>query len=232
MKGAARAWTAFTFVLILATMLASAFLIFLEWGWYVVFAVDIVVVSSYLYVVYKRYHVELVPEGDLALFTDPEDLRILCKIYGLNSQGSQVRLRQRLLDLSRAHADDSFVWVAPGFVHSTHSTFEVRPQSKRKEARITVPELVKKMVSEAPSDRSLSKMLVGGETRSRERLYRIKICAVCDTPMSKPAPTCPSCGADLEFYAVLGESRLGKRLISEKASARRRRVKGPGGKGL
>src|SRR4030065_727651 len=67
----------------------------------------------YFYVIYKRYHVEVVPERDIVLFEDKEDLMILCDIYGLETVGSHRELRKRLIDFANAHANEAFTWVAP-----------------------------------------------------------------------------------------------------------------------
>lgn len=231
MTAAKRAWEAATLVVTLTVLAASGLL--LNWGFedYMVLAIDIVFFSIYLYVVYKRYHVEMVPERDLALFDDPDDLRILCDIYGLSTSGAPVILRQRLKEFSRQNRESSFVWVAPRAVHSLRSAFEVNvapdeplrtPDEPKK-----VSELVMEMVSSTPSRKAPSGMLVGGRPRSSARLAGISLCPVCESELQKGTILCPECGADLEFYAVLSESKLGKMLLAEKAEARRRKLRYP-----
>jgi len=43
----------------------------------------------------------------------------------------------------------------------------------------------------------------------------------CKVP--KKGSTCSECGADLEYYAALGELKLGKLMLSEKAASARRK---------
>jgi hypothetical protein len=69
------------------------------------------------------------------------------------------------------------------------------------------------------------KGLVGGRPRSPERLEKLKVCPICDNRLKKPGGICSECGADLEFYSVLSESKVGKRLISEKAGGVRRKLR-------
>jgi hypothetical protein len=231
MTAAKRAWEAATLVVTLSVLALSGVL--LNWGveYYKVLALNIIVFSCYLYVVYKRYHVEMVPEKDLALFDDPDDLRILCDIYGLSTSGGPIILKQRLKDFSRKNRESSFVWVAPRAVHSLRSALEVNmapeepPRASDEPKKVS--ELVMEMISVGPSRKAPSGMLVGGTSRSSARLATIGSCPVCESKLPKGSAACPACGADLEFYAVLSESKLGKLLLAEKAEARRRKLRYP-----
>lgn len=227
MTTAKRAWGAATLVVILTVLAVSGFL--LNWGmeYYEVFAIDLITLSCYLYVVYKRYHIEMVPERDLALFDDTDDLRILCGIYGLRTYGGPAILKQRLKDFSRKNVSSSFVWVAPKAVHSLASALEVNTSPEAAEETKDVAGLVKEMVSAGPSRKAPSVMLIGGKRRSSERLATISSCPLCESEVPKGKATCPECGADLEFYTVLSESRLGKRILAEKAEASRRKLRYP-----
>jgi len=42
-------------------------------------------------------------------------------------------------------------------------------------------------------------------------------CPVCDSRIQRKEVKCGECGADLAFYQALGESKVGKRVLSEKA---------------
>jgi hypothetical protein len=188
-----------------------------------------------MYVIYKRYHVEIVPESDIMLFDSKEDLRILCRIYGLEPSGRRTELHQRLLEFSRTQRDHSFVWVAPKTVNSLASALEleVPPPEQPAAAAPEAPEMEEatrpffKVVSDVPSDEALRSRLVGGKSRSTERLSSISACPVCDADVEGEEPLCQTCGADLEFYAALSESRVGRRMVSAKAVASRRKLRYP-----
>jgi hypothetical protein len=222
---AEQAWGAFSLVFALAVIAVAATLYSLGHDPYLAGSLAAVAIAVYLYVVYKRYHIELVTEGDLALFTDPDDLRILCEIYGLGSTGKPVVDRQRLRGFVRAHPEGAFVWVAPRPVRSVGSALEV-PSPQPEE--LTVPAMMKKLLSDRPSDASLTGPLVGGQERSRARLAEVTRCPVCDSRPGRGQGICLQCGADLEFYSVLAGSRLGRKLISAKTEARRRKLRYPG----
>ena len=218
---AEQAWGAFTLVFVLGTLSVAAALVSLGFDPYQVGALATVAVMVYLYIVYKRYLIELVTERDIALFSDPEDLRILCDIYGLGSTGRPLVDRQRLRNFVRAHPGRSFVWVAPRSVRSLGSALSVpAPEAPREP---TAPELMMRLLADTPSESSLKGPLVGGACRSSERLERITECPVCESSLEGSADVCPECGADLEFYAVLSDSKLGRLLLSEKTGARKRK---------
>jgi hypothetical protein len=220
------AWGAFTLVFVLAMLSAAATA--LNWGyaWYEVAAFVIIASSMYAYVVYKRYEVEVVPESDIMLFNDPDDLRILCDIYGLDTSGGARILRQRLTGFARLNSDRAFVLVVPPAVHALGSALAVKHEAAAAapEEPMTVPALVMQMVS----DRAVTGgPLVGGMTRSSARLSTIRSCPVCDSQPPKSGSVCKECGADLEFYAVLAETKVGQRLLSKKAEAARRKLRYP-----
>jgi len=220
---AEQAWGAFSLVFVLGTVAVAATLVSLGHDPYQIGAFAVIAIMVYLYVMYKRYHIELVTEGDIALFTDPDDLRILCEIYGLGGSGKTIVDRQRLKDFVRAHPGRSFVWVAPKPVRSVGSALAIPPPEPEEE--LTVPVLVKKLLADKPSETSLRGPLVGGLRRSSERLASLDQCPVCESSLKRPKGVCPECGADLEFYSVLADSRLGRRLLSEKTDARKRKLK-------
>jgi hypothetical protein len=88
--------------------------------------------------------------------------------------------------------------------------------------------MMKKLLSDRPSDASLTGSLVGGRERSGARLAEVTRCPVCDSPPGRGQGICLRCGADLEFYSVLAESRLGRKILSAKSEARRRKLRYPG----
>ncbi len=222
---AEQAWGAFSLVFALATIAVAATLFSMGHDPYLAASLAVVAVMVYLYVVYKRYHIELVTEGDIALFIDPDDLRILCDIYGLGSTGKPVVDRQRLREFVRAHPDSAFVWVAPRPVSSVGSALAMPPPPA--EEKMTVPAMMKKLLSDRPSEASLTGPLFGGLERSKARLAALTRCPVCDSATGRSGGICLRCGADLEFYSVLAGSRVGRRLISRKTRARVRKLRYP-----
>jgi len=194
-----QAWGAFSIIVILADAIFTGLMIDLGYEPALVAAIALIALLVYFYVLYKRYHVEVVPENDIMQFEDPDDLRILCAIYGLISKGSETELRNRLLAFARGHGDSAFVWVAPKMVQFFGTALEI-PQAP--------------VVTHAGSSRSL----LGGPTRSSARLLGITKCPICDARTSRKGSICSECGADLLFYLTLGESRVGKLVLSEKAS--------------
>jgi len=186
--------------------------------------VTVVAISVYLYIVYKRYHVERLPENDIRLFDDPDDLRILCRIYGLPDSGSPNWLRHRLAQFSRQNEDRSFVWVAPRFMKTLASSLEFAPGMEEYQSLLEDPnELLVRMVSSSPSVGPKSRPLVWGRSRSSSRRRTITSCPICDSSVGQRAPVCGECGADLEFYDALLESRIGRRLVAQKADGHGRK---------
>jgi len=212
-------------LVVLAIAAACAGLLLLGYEQYQVAAIAIVVLAVYFYVLYKRYNVEVIPERDILLFEDPDDLRILCSIYGLDLSGGSALLRQRLIDFSRANKEQSFVWVVPRAVSRVGAMLEAAPQVEHAASQRGATELVKQLLSEGARTEKLPSALVGGKTRSQTRRLAIRACPVCDSPVQKTGHECVECGADLEFYLTLSESRVGRRLISEKAETRRRKLR-------
>lgn len=234
--GPGKAWGAFSLVYVLVVAAVCAAIPSLGFDWSISVAFAIVALMFYGYVVYKRYRVEVVPEGDIMLFDDPDDLRILCDIYGLETEGKEGALRERLVSFARANSDRSFVWVSPRAVHVFGAAFELGAEEREEpEARPTppparqkeaLPDLVSRLLSEEGLPTELG-ALTGGKARSLARLSAMKACPLCDSKLPKGAVACSECGADLEFYAVLGETAIGKRLISQKAVAERRKLRYP-----
>lgn len=186
-------------MVVLADAVAAALLIDLGYEPLPVAAIALIALLVYFYILYKRYHVEVVPESDIMRFEDPDDLRILCSIYGLGSKGGEPELRARLLAFARAKSDSAFVWVAPKTVAFFGAALEIPPA--RGAAR-TVP----------------AKSLLGPRARPR-----VRTCPICDAKAPRKGSVCDECGADLEFYVALGASKVGKLVLSEKASKVRRK---------
>jgi len=220
---AEQAWAAFSLVFVLGTAAVGATLVSLGHDPYQVGSFAAIAVMVYLYVLYKRYHIELVTEGDVAMFNDPDDLRILCEIYGLGGTGRPLVDRQRLKDFVRANPGRSFVWVAPRAVSSVGSALAVPPPEP--ESELTVRRLMQKLLADRPSESSLEGPLLWDAKRRSGKGGAIQECPVCETPVKGVREVCPECGADLEFYSMLADSRLGRRLLSEKTVARKRKLR-------
>jgi hypothetical protein len=207
--GPKRAWGVFSVILIIGVVAASAILYDLGLDILLVLAFAVVVSLVYFYILYKRYNVEVITENDVMLFEDPDDLRILCSIYGLDTSGEPGALRQRLLKFVRTNRDISFTWVAPKVVLSLGSALGMS-SSARGDVKDT-------SLSTSP--------LIRSTPRSDARLSSIEDCPVCGANVTKKGRICRECGADLEFYEVLGESKLGKLVLSEKAVVVRRKLR-------
>ncbi|MBN1677026.1 MAG: hypothetical protein JW880_00660 [Candidatus Thermoplasmatota archaeon] len=201
-----QAWVVFSFLVVLTDFVAMIALVAFGYPEAVVIASGMIILLFYFYVLYKRYNVEVISESDLALFTDLDDLRILCTIYGLDKAGKESDLNERLLAFSRAHSSRAFTWVAPRLVRSVGEALEVPQVPRSTNAVETRP-------------------LTGGQKRSDSRLMAIGLCPVCDAKLPRKGTVCMECGADLEFYSVLQESKVGKRLVSEKSRVVRRKLR-------
>lgn len=219
---AGEAWGAITVLFVSGIALVSAFFIASGEEIFFVLPFGVVAISSYLYVVYKRYRVELVTEGDVRLFDDPEDLKILCAIYGLPRTGNPNWLRHRLVRFSRENADSSFVWVAPKALRRIASGLEVTTEKEEEELPDRLHDLVVRMVSDSPGTDWSRRPLVWGMKRSRSRLSSIESCPICEADVTGVTAVCTECGADLEFYEVLSESKVGRRLVAQRAVRRLR----------
>jgi hypothetical protein len=212
--GPKQAWVVFSFIALAADIILALGLLELGYHGYPVALLTGSIALIYIYVLYKRYHVEVVPENDILQFDDVDDLRILSSIYGLDTQGTEKDLRERLLVFARVNEDNAFVWVAPRSVISLGSALEVPAGSA----------LAMERQADRPSTVS-TRGLIGGKPRSPERLKRLRACPICDNRVEKSGSICSECGADLEFYSALSESKVGKRLISEKADGVRRKLR-------
>ncbi len=223
---AREAWAAFSLVLVLSILALGAYLA-LRWDDLTMpSALVATLLAIYFYIVYKRYRVEVVPEGDLELFDDPDDLHILCEIYGLGTEGGPSDHMERLRRFARENQDRDFVWVAPRAVSSFGSSLELRPPEPAAEAE-DLGNLVLRMVSDRPRPVPAMGQLVGGRRRSQSRLDEIRSCPVCDARRRRGGSVCAECGADLEFYAVLAESKVGRELMHRKSGATRRKLRYP-----
>ncbi len=196
-------------MLLLGVIAASAILYDIGIDIPLVIAFAFIVSLVYLYVLYKRYNVEVITENDVMLFDDPDDLRILCSIYGLDATGEAGALRQRLLKFVQGNKDRPFTWVAPRAVLSLGSVLEIQTPAP---------------ISSKDAPQSVS-TLVRSTPRSEARLSSIESCPVCGAKAAKKGRICRQCGADLEFYEVLRESKLGKLMLSGKAVAVRRKLR-------
>jgi Ca2+/Na+ antiporter len=203
-------------VFVLAVVLAAVVLIDLGISPIPTLLLAIVVVVVYLYVLYKRYNVEVVPEADLRLFDDVDDLRILSSIYGLDCTGGEADLRARLTVFVRAHKDKAFVWVAPGGVARLAAALEVPTE--------TIPKPVQPAPPKTLAERLVTETLAQTAPRAKTRLA-MKKCPVCDAVTKDREDICAECGADLNLYAVLAESKVGKRLASRKVVGARRKLR-------
>lgn len=202
--------------------LVSALLIASGEEVYFVLPFAVVSTAIYLYIIYKRYRVELVTEGDVRLFDDPDDLRILCAIYGLRRTGTPNWLRHRLAQFARANADIAFVWVAPRALRRIASGLELTMEKEEAELPENLHQFVVRLITEEGADDWSDRPLVWGKKRSRSRLISIEACPICDADVKGGGAVCRECGADLEFYDALAESRVGRRLLAERAGERLR----------
>jgi hypothetical protein len=209
--GPKQAWVVFSFIALSTDIVLALGLLGLGFDGYPVALLAGLAALVYVYVVYKRYHVEVVPESDLVQFDDVDDLRILSSIYGLDVRGTEGEVRERLIAFARANKENAFVWIAPRSVISIGSALEVPAgPNTPMERRTDKPP--------AASPRGSA----GGMSRGPERL---KACPICDNRVRRLDGICSECGADLEFYYALSESKVGKRLISEKAESVRRKLR-------
>lgn len=174
--------------------------------------IGVAVVITFGYIAYKRYNVEVIPEDDIMLFDDPDDLALLCGIYGLDHKGDEATLRSRLIEFVRRHRHEAFVWVAPKAVMSLGNALSF-------ERRAATPSV---QVFAQPRPATLP----GGKQRSETRRKRIVSCPVCDAKVPGKGGICGECGADLEFYVVLSELKVGRLVLSGKrAGAVRRKLR-------
>jgi len=222
-----QAWGAVSVIFALGDALLAS--VFIALGYVLLLVVTFAGIAAliYVYIVYKRYHVEVVPESDVLLFDDVDDLRILCNIYGLGIDGDEDSLRKKLTSFSRANAKTAFVWVAPRSVLSIGSGLSIEAVTSpgKLERPGSADELAREMLAGSSPWDAHTSVLPRGEARSTTRLMGIKECPVCGSQSRGSKNICAECGADLEFYAVLSGSKVGKRMVSAKASAVRRRLR-------
>ncbi len=172
--------------------------------------------AAYAYVIYKRYRVEVITASDLKLFDDIDDLRLLCRIYGLDATGSAGRLRGRLEAFAFANKDRVFVWVAPMAI-----SWAIAMDS----SRLASADLAENLISDRtwgqkPETRPI--ILARSQGASRPRL---KICPICDARAPLLGSTCKECGADLSLYLALSKSKIGRRFVGAKATAVRHKLR-------
>jgi len=201
-----QAWGAFSIITILADAIVVAALLSYGFEPVLVGAIALIALLVYFYVVYKRYHVEVVPEEDIKKFEDPADLRILCTIYGLDPEGGETDIRNRLLDFARWNRDSAFIWIAPKAVQYFGAALEIPPPPRTTSAR-TVKSLLRE-----------------GEDSELD-LSRINKCPICDSMTSKEDSICKVCGADLRFYTRLQDSKVGRLVLSHKSEEVRRKLR-------
>jgi len=201
------AWITFSMLVIFGDIVGMIVLVDHGYPEMVIFGIGPVLLLLYFYVLYKRYHVEVIPESDIPLFTNPDDLRILCRIYGLDGDGTDGDLRERLMAFSRTNSPRPFAWVAPGLVQSLGEALEIPEATQGRDSG------------------NGSRPLTGGRARSSSRLTNLDLCPVCDAELPAGDTICAECGADLEFYAVLQESKVGRMLVSEKSKVVRRKLR-------
>ena len=170
--------------------------------------------AVYAYIVYKRYRVEVVPASDLKMFDDVEDLRILCKIYALDATGSEARLRSRLESFAQANRDRVFVWIVP-----RSASWAMAMDA----SRLASSDLATSLLSDKRrGSRRETRPLIARDGAEKGRL---KVCPICDERAPLIGTICKNCGADLSLYVALSSSRIGRRLVEEKATVVRRKLR-------
>ena len=194
--------------------IASALLINAGYSNGPILTVGIAGAAVYAYVVYKRYRVEVVPASDLKMFDDVEDLRILCKIYALDATGGETRLRKRLESFAESNRDRVFVWIVPRWA-SWAMAMDARRSTSSGLATILLSDKRRRSGSN-------TRPLIAGDGSEKGRL---KVCPICDHRAPLTGMVCKNCGADLSLYVALSSSRIGRRLVDEKATVVRRKLR-------
>jgi len=215
-----RAWGILSVVAVSVAAAAVALLVIVGFDLFPTALFGGLAVLLYFYILYKRYHVEVVPESDIMLFDDKDDLRILCEIYGLESTGGKLELRRRLVGFSNAHKDESFTWVAPRAILSIGVA---APAPER--ALLTQISVLDQLLNETDEEMIRTRGLVFGQARTGIQTRSLKTCPICEAKAPRSATICSECGADLEFYASFSESRVGKRLVQHKAKVVKRKLR-------
>jgi len=205
---------------ILAVGTTVALLILMDFSAYLMITGGGIALLLYFYVLYKRYHVEVVPERDVVLFDDVEDLRILCDIYGLETAGSHRELRKRLIGFAKAHETEAFTWVAPKVIVSFGSTIAANEPEPRAQSSV-----LDQLLKETDEEMVRARGLVFGQARKGTGAKPLKACPICDAKAPRSKTICPECGADLEFYSSLSTSKVGKRMVKRKARTVNRQLR-------
>lgn len=220
-----QAWSAFSVVFFIADGLVMAILFELGVDGWLVALLGFIIALTYVYVIYKRYHLEVVPENDIMLFEDTDDLRILCNIYGLDATGESGALRLRLVNFARANRRNAFIWVAPGTVQVVGGALEIQRAHAPTEEKELPDEIMSRIKGEGLAKLAGNGRLIGERARFSGRLPQLAKCPVCDATPPNEGVVCLECGADLEFYAALSESKVGRRLITRKSARAQRRLR-------
>ena len=205
-------------ILMVAT--AVVLLVLMKFSNYVVITCGGIALLLYFYVIYKRYHVEVVPERDVVLFEDKEDLQILCEIYGLETAGSHGDLRRRLIGFAKEHEKEAFTWVAPKAIISFGSTLAATEPEPQVQSSV-----LDQLLKETDAELIRSRGLVFGLAKKRPVTKTLKACPICDAKPPRSITICPKCGADLEFYTSLSESKVGRRMVKRKARTVSRKLR-------
>lgn len=209
-----RLWAVWSIIAFACDGIVSALLIRAGYSVGPILTVGIAAAAVYAYVVYKRYRVEVVPATDLKMFDDVEDLRILCKIYALDATGGELRLRKRLESFAQANRGRVFVWIVPRW-GSWAMAMDAR--------RLASSDLATTLLSDKRRRSGLNtRPLIARDGAEKGRL---KVCPICDERAPLIGMICRNCGADLSLYVALSGSRIGRRLVDEKATAVRRKLR-------
>jgi len=198
-----QAWKVLSLMFVLGVIVVAAALASVGYDPFAIAAGALVVLLVYPYVLYKRYHVEVVPERDIALLNDTDDLRLLCRIYGLPHDGGRMALRSRLLKFIAENRGNAFAWVAPRGVLGFGSAF-------------ALPSVEENQTATGHSEGR-------GVPASKESQLGRSACPICETPVPAGTKTCAVCGADQEFYSSVMDTRIGKLLVSQREAALRRK---------
>lgn len=206
----AQSWKALSLLVVLAVAVVASALLNQGLDTLPIASGIIVILLVYPYVLYKRYHVEVIPGKDIALLNDTDDLRLLCRIYGLRADGGRIAMKERLLQFVDENRGQAFAWVAPKAVVGLGSAFSIEP---RKAPLMSMEHAE----GEPEAGRSFS---------GRSRL-RIEACPLCGARAAPGAKICSVCGADMEFHSSVAETRIGKMLATQREAAMKHKGRYP-----
>lgn len=207
---ARHSWGVLGMFFLLADLAACAFLVSSGFDPLPVTVFGAVAILMFGYVVYKRYNVEVLSEEDISLFDEPDDLVLLCKIYGLDHRGDAEVLRQRLATFVQEHRHEAFVWVAPRVVRSLGQVLSLGGAPKAHH--------------DIGSGRCAT--LADGRQGARQARRTTTACPICGARTRSDDELCRECGADLDFYGALSELKVGRLILSgRKAGAIRRKLR-------